>query len=73
MMGFHFFNKNKNLQITQLLLIFVDILPKVGAVHFTEFSTSNDVVVVLQNTRHFSASQQNFTTLQTYLMERCGK
>ena len=47
MMGFHFFNKNKNLQIMQLLLIFVDILPKVGAVHFTEFSTSNDVVVVL--------------------------
>ena len=47
MMGFSFFNRNKNLQIAQLLLIFVDILPKVGAVHFTEFSTSNDVVVVL--------------------------
>ena len=34
---FNVFNSNKILQMVQLLLIFVDILPKLGAVHFAEF------------------------------------
>ena len=37
----------KYLQIAPLLIIFVDILPKVSAVHFAEFFNSNNVVVVL--------------------------
>ena len=37
----------KYLQIAPLLIIFVDILPKVSAVHSAEVFNSNNVVVVL--------------------------